>query len=228
MKTILAIAAALLLARGISAAADPGGEEILRNAQAAMSTVRDYTVSLDVAVNMERMKVPHMRALMYFKQPDKIHFDAAGFAMLPREGMTFNAERLLQRYAVEQTAREEVNGTPCYRLQLLAKADREPIRRMTVFIDPAHWTPAKIVVLSPDGRGLIAEFQHANVDGVWLPSALTVTFSQKTPEDSSEDVPRGPGRGGVPRQGTVKVLYSGYRVNTGLADEIFTAEKNPK
>lgn len=229
-KTFITAAYLGILSVGTVRAADPTGEEILRNVQTATASVKDYTVTLDVAVNMERLKVPHMRALMYFKQPDKIHFDATGFAMLPREGVAFSASRILQYYTVEQVEHENLNGVDCYRLQLLAKSDRESVRRMTVLIDPAHWTPARISVVSPEGRSLVADFQHAAVGDVWLPSTLTVTFSQKDPDpQDAPDIPGRPmGRTGTPRQGTVKVTYTDYRVNTGLSDDIFAPEKNTR
>ena len=70
--------------------ADPSGEQILKNVESARAAVKDYTVMLDIVADVERLKVPPMKAKMYFKYPDKVHFDSKGFALLPREGLALN------------------------------------------------------------------------------------------------------------------------------------------
>ena len=85
---------------------EPSGEAILRNVQSRIAEVRDYTVHLDVVADIERLNVPEMHVTMYFKQPDKVHLDAEGFAMLPREGLALNVDKLLSRYFVEHVERD--------------------------------------------------------------------------------------------------------------------------
>ncbi|MEK9138626.1 MAG: hypothetical protein AAB393_16000, partial [Bacteroidota bacterium] len=67
--------------------AQPSGEEILKKVDVSFSGVQDYSVVLDITADMERMTIPPMQVHMYYKQPDKFHFESENFAILPREGL---------------------------------------------------------------------------------------------------------------------------------------------
>ncbi len=209
--------------------ATPSGKEILGRVQSALAGVRDFTVTLDITVNLERMKVPPMHATMYFKQPDKTHFEADGFALLPKEGLAFSMGDFVSKYDVESVANDTLNGREEYRLGLVAKDDRSRLRHVRLFVHPDRWTTDKVAADLPDGRSVTAVFEQVNVDGHWLPSKLTVTFVSAR-EESPDQGPAdqiAPSRGRqVPRNGTITIVYSGYRVNTGLSDEIFLPKES--
>ena len=70
MRTALVIA--LLVVFHPAYSQKPTGEEILRKAEQNFHDVKDYTVTLDIVADIERIKVPPMHATMYFKQPEKV------------------------------------------------------------------------------------------------------------------------------------------------------------
>lgn len=222
---ILALGAAA--AFGLAHGGDPSGEAILRNVQSRMAEVRDYTVRLDVLADIERMNVPPMHVTMYFKQPDKIHVDAEGFAMLPREGLALNIDKLVSRYAVERVEKDTVGGVTLYRLSLAARSERTELRTIRLEIHPTRWTVERIVTGGTGDRMVSVSFSYTQVEGHWLPDEMTARFSVapadtgggETADQNSPFPPRQ-----MPRNGTVTVHYSGYRVNTGLSDELFTKD----
>ena len=127
------------------------------------------------------MSVPPMNATMYFKKPDKVHFDAKGFAILPREGLTLNPAtaagaisggRGRARYAGRE-ARAEVDD---------ASAERPGAHdgACILYVDPDRWTPEKFTTAGIDGRTMSASFTHTRVDSFWLASNLFVEFSAAT------------------------------------------------
>jgi outer membrane lipoprotein-sorting protein len=206
------------------------GEEILRKVEGQVERVKDYTVTLDVVADVERMKVPPMHATMYYKYPDKVHFDAKGFAMLPRESMGLQFGHLSQQYAVD-SVQHEGKGTPVlYRLVMHPRDERSNVRRILLWVDGDRWTPDRLEIPNADGRIMQAAFTYGSFGGCWLPTELTVRFSMAS-HDSTAVTPANPftqpnpparsGQRGNQRQGTVTVRYSDYRVNTGLADELF-------
>jgi outer membrane lipoprotein-sorting protein len=210
----------------------PGGDEILRNAEQNFRGVNDYTVTLDIVTNLDRMKIPPMHATMYFKQPEKVHFDAKGFVVLPREGMGMQFGQLSQKYAVDTVTRETVDGTVLYRLALRPRGEKAVMRRMYLWVDGKRWTPERIRVPQPNGSAMEARFTYGRVNGFWLPTQLVATFTSAV-KDTTPAAPQSnpfaggtsiPSRG-ISRAGTVTVSYSEYKVNTGLPDSIFTAEQ---
>jgi outer membrane lipoprotein-sorting protein len=217
----LVLGAVLVTATG---SAQPSGEEILTRVETSLSGVRDYTVSLEVTADVERLKVPPMHVTMYFKQPDKVHFDSEGFALLPREGIAFSVGRLRKRYSVEAVDEEVVDGEKLLRLTLMPRADQSAVRRLFMYVNPSRWTPERLASTLVDGRDMLATLTYQQFEGHWLPSKLVMkmTSSAKdsteiSPLDQSVPIPRP----SIPRSGTITIEYSGYRINTGLPDELF-------
>ena len=218
----LSVAAAAAVAHG----GDPSGETILRNVEARLSAVHDYTVTLDIVADIERLNVPPMHVTMYFKQPDKVHLDAEGFAMLPREGLQPNVAKLLARYTVARVDRDTLDGVPVRRVSLQAKSDRSAARNLTVYVNPERWTTERIVTTGAADRLATISFTYENIQGVWLTGGMTAAFSLAPGDSTESDLNPGPFRGQQkPRNGTVTVRYSNYRLNTGLSDDIFTKDQ---
>ncbi len=217
----LSVAAAVAVARG----GDTSGEAVLRNVDARLAPVHDYTVTLDVVADIERLNVPPMHATMYFKQPDKIHLDAEGFALLPREGLQPEIGKLLSRYNVAETGSDTLGGVPVRRVTLQAKSERGFPRMLSVYVDPRRWTTERIVTKGSADRVATITFSYIQVDGVWLPGEMTAAFSIAQADSLEGDLPAAPMRPQqMPRKGTVTVRFSEYRLNTGLNDEIFTKD----
>ena len=213
------------------------GEEILRKVEQQVERVKDYIVTLDVVVDMERVKVPPMHATMYYKTPDKVHFDAKGFTMLPRESMGLQFGRLTQQYAVDSVQQLGKGTQVSYRLVLHPRDERSTVRRLLLWINGRRWTPDSLRIPQPDGRMMQADFTYGNVQEFWLPTELVVRFVLAARDTSASapanpfapsDLASRPAQRGTQRTGTVTVRYTGYRVNTGLGDEVFVqpAEKN--
>jgi hypothetical protein len=217
----LSVAAAAAVARG----GDPGGETILRNVEARLAAVHDYTVTLDVVADIERLNVPPMHVTMYFKQPDKVHLDAEGFAMLPREGLQPNVGKLLAKYTAAGVGKDTLDGVPVRKIMLQAKSDRTFPRSLSVYVNPDRWTTERIVTSGSADRLATISFTYVQVEGVWLPGGMTAAFAIAPPDSTGLDLPAGPLRPQQkPRNGTVTVRYSNYRLNTGLSDDIFAKD----
>ena len=97
---------------------EPSGADILRHVETQVAGVKDYTVTLDVVADIERLKVPPMHATLYFKQPDKVHIESKNFAMLPRESMGMQFSKLNERYAVDSVVADRKEQPVVYRLVL--------------------------------------------------------------------------------------------------------------
>ncbi len=223
----------LLLLAALRAA--PGqqlsGDDVLRKAEHNFEGLQDYTVTLDIVADIERMKVPPMHATMYFKQPEKVHFDAKGFVFLPREGMGVQFGQLTRRYAVDSMARETVDGALRYRLALHPRDEKALVRRVFMWVDGTRWTPERVLLPQPDGHAIEARFEYLRTGAFWLPASLVVSFSTAARDTTVQPQDNNPFTGVAPmmqrgamRAGTVTVKYSDYHVNTGLPDALFQSD----
>lgn len=228
-------AAVLLAMLLFPASGGPDGKTVLAHVEAAVAGVQDYTVTVEVVADIERLKVPPMRATLYYKRPDKVHVASKGFALLPRESMGMQFSRLNERYAVDSIGVDGAGGAAQYRLVLRPRDERSAVRRVLLWVHGERWTPERIEIPQGDGRAMTAVFTYARAGGFWLPSGLVVHFEAGAP-DSTGRPPDDPFAGGAPsarprpagRAGTVTVRYADYRVNTGLGDEVFDEVRERK
>ncbi len=209
----------------------PAGEAILKRVEAALASVHDYTVSLEVTADLEQARIPPMKATMYFKQPDRVHFESEGFALLPREAFGLSPARLLERFRVDSVVAGGAGEEREYRLRLTPRDEKTRVQEMWVQVSSVRWTIDGGEISLPEGRVMALRFRHEQVGGVWLPSELSLTFSGPggaiaEPSLPDEQKPFRFGRN-APRQGSVAIRFTGYRLNTGLSDDIFTRSSAP-
>ena len=226
MKT-LAVFLVLLLISPVArtqVTGSPSGDQILQKIEDGFIGLNDYTVDLDVTVDLERLKVPPMHVTMYFKKPDKVHFSSDGFALLPREGVALSTQRLRSRYSIEAVRKDTLNGESVQVLTLKSKADKSKLHEILLYVSPEHWTPTRFVSPLSDGRTMTASFEYRSIDRHWLPSLLLVEFASGPSDTIDYTVVQqmSPARRSQPaRNGTITIRYSNYRLNEGLSDEIF-------
>lgn len=227
------IAGAGLLSAGLMFLVDPvfsqnvSGETVLKEIERQLSGVKDFSVKLEIVADIERLDVPPMHATLYFKRPDKIHLDSDGFAILPREASMLIVGGLADRFAATIDGLEDVDGRKCYRVGLTPRNAKGFRGTLTLFVDPERWTPERLATTIPGGRAATVTFEQRRIGDVWLTSKVTVQL-ETAEQDSISFVPPGmedtPMRRQVPRNGTITITYSDYRVNTSLPDSIFAKD----
>jgi outer membrane lipoprotein-sorting protein len=208
-------------------------DTILARVVKGFAEVHDFVATIDAEVKMDRVQVPKMHATMDFKRPDKVHFTSQGFLFVPRDGITMNPAVLSQRYDASFIGTDTIEGLKLFKLQLAAKEKKTKLRQMYAWIDPVHWTIAKIETIPYEGRTLSTVFDYEFLqEKFWLPSKMIVTFgstmeggraaddSISQPADQFNQMQRG-----MPRNGSVTILYSNYTVNAGLDDSVFEEKK---
>jgi len=195
--------------------------------------IQDFIAVIDAEVKMEQVQVPNMHAKMYYKRPDKIHFDSQGFLFVPRDGIALNPALLSERYDASLIGTDTLAGKILYKLQLAAKEKKTKLRQMYAWIDPANWTITKIETIPYEGRTLTMIFTYGLVqEKFWLPVKIVFALGstgerEKYPDDSSTQQADQFDRmqRTMPRNGSVTIQYSDYKVNTGIDDSVFIEKK---
>jgi len=218
-------------ARNLSVASNV--DTLLAKVVDGFDKVHDFVVTIDAEVKMEQVQVPNMHATMYFKKPDKIHFDSQGFLFVPRDGIALNPAVLSERYDASLIGTDTLDGKMLYKLQLAAKEKKTKLRQMYVWIEPVNWTIAKIETIPYEGRMLSMVFIYGFVQGkFWLPAKIIFTLGstaerEKTSDDLSSQPENqfGHMQRTMPRNGSITILYSDYKVNAGIDDSVFKEKK---
>ena len=214
----------------------PSGAEVLQKVVKGVEGVQDYEVSLEADVHLERVRIPRAKATMYFKKPDKVHFDSPSIAMMPREGVAFNSAAVLEQYTAQMIGEDTVQGKKAFKLQLAAKAATARLRQLFIWVNPENWTISRLQTIPHEGRILTMDFSYGLQDGkYWMPVALTASFGildeggMRRPQADSSSSPETPldqMQMRTPRSGSITITYSDYKINVGLSDEIFKPQQN--
>jgi outer membrane lipoprotein-sorting protein len=233
---VLLFFCAVLTAFGQKNTQESAGSAILQNVARGTDGIQDFVARIEANVDMERLRVPRMKATLYFKKPDKVHVDSPGFAMLPREGVVLNAATLLTRYDATVIGEEGVDGRKLTKIQLTGKEQNVRPRQLFVWVDQSQWVISKVESVPYQGRILRLEFTYASQSGGYvLPLTLKASF-ESTGRDSTQrpldiDLPNAPQLNELnpraARSGSITVKYLEYKVNVGLSDDIFEKKENP-
>ena len=202
--------------------------QILENIKRQFESVQDYTVTLKVSVDMERMQIPEMIVTMFFKQPDKVHIESKNFAMIPREAVAFSPVQILQKFDATLVGTEEKDHVTYYRLRLVSKPEKgKPVRESYIIVDGSRWVVTHFESTPTEMRKILVDFEYTTIDTEYiLPSKIDARLDAQPPADSTAERMYSPQR--LPRKGSIAILYSDYKVNTGLADEIFEKKETKK
>lgn len=207
--------------------------DILRHMRSTSSEIEDYTVRLRAEIDMEKVRVPPMDITVYYKQPDKIHLQSKGFAMLPRDGIFINPNRFSKEdFYMSLLGKETLKNVETYKIELVPRKEKIKIRKLTMWVDPERWIFLKVHTVSWRGLSAHVDFEYALFqDKYWLPvSAIAIInfagFKGFSPyykmlgrekENASES---------GDKTGRITIQFSDYKINVGLSDSIFEQQKD--
>ena len=206
-------------------------EAILNKVKEEFDKIQDYTVDIKIKVDVDFLKMPDREAKIYFKQPDKIHVESDGFAMLPKEGLNFSPLGLLNSNYTSFYVREDtLNGIVTSVIKVIPLDGRSDVILSTLWVDTNRNLILKVESSrKPQGTFIIDVNYLKTKKGFWLPSSLVFTFNvdrsilpRKFNFDNDSDLKKALGDSTKVDTGKVYINYSNYKVNTGLSDEIFT------
>lgn len=230
MKTIIAVFAFFLYAQPVSSIAQTlTASQILANVQKQFEQVNDYTATLHATVNIEHLNIPDMTVKLYFKQPDKVHIESKNFAMLPKEGIALSPSLLIARFDATLVETEQTDKGKLYKLHLISKPEPGKLTiESYVWVDGATWTITRLESLPTENKRITIAFYDTLIDGKYfLPAKITALFG--SPSDTTEaPFPESKFSQRMPRRGNVTILYSDYKVNTGLPDDLFEKREEKK
>lgn len=199
-------------------------EQVLEKVKANFDAVKDYSADLTVSVDMERLRVPKKTVRIYFKQPNLFKTESKNTSFLPKNIFDIAPGNLMKKFDAIMMGPEVLEGKNTHKIRLITKPEkRKPARESFIWVETEHWTIVRLEAYPLEGQLIAVRIENAVIDGKYvLPSAIHASFDAPPSADSLADKMM-PSR--APRKGTVDLLYSDFKINTGLTDEFF--EKKP-
>jgi len=229
MKNFLIILLSVLLFQVMSAQ-QKDAKKIINDVINKFEKIKDYEVDIDVKLDMTGIKVPNMKAKLYFKQPDKIQVKSDGFAMLPKQSTNFSPSQFLQGdYTSVYVKTENIDGHNLDIVKIIPDSDSSDVVLSTLWIDVTDHVIRKFETTSKKSGTVTTELKY-NKENQGLPSEIAFSFNagntelpQQLKGQNENDGNRR--RSGQNISGSVIMKYSNYKINKGIPDSIFEEKK---
>ncbi len=212
-NTLTVMVALLLAASGVEGVSTPTAGQILSRVQHSYQAIDDYVAKVQVVTDIPSFEVPPRSFTVYVKRPDKVKIESDSLVVIPRDVLLLgNIEGHLAeagRVILNGVTRRQ--GRTIYCLKFFPN-DPDRRDRVLLWVDAERYTLSRTELWAGLNRLLTVYWEHTHVDDrYWLPTQVRCEISG--------------GILGAGRPGTVTVSFSGYRINTGLSDELFGAQE---
>jgi outer membrane lipoprotein-sorting protein len=190
--------------------------------QKKYSSLKDYTVDINVHFDIEGFKAPDMQAKLYFKPPDRMKIESKRIFFLPKEGGTFNPSMFNREdFEVKFLERLTYEGRNAIKLKLTPKKKKRNGQDFILTVDTDRNLIREMNISSFEGREVKALIEYGHFSDFDLPTRIELHLD--VPFSESKEI-RDFGQSAQPAKritGRAEITYSNYKVNVGLSDKIF-------
>lgn len=208
---------------GFSQLNDP--DQIINAVITNFNKVNDYQVDVNIKIDVEFIKVPETKAKIYFKQPDKVHLEADGFAMLPKNGMEFSPSSLIKKEHTAIYERDvDLDGFKTSIVKVIPLGDQGDVILTTLWIDQKAKLIRKVESTTKTNGTFTIDFTYNDKFKYPLPEKIVFAFNidkMNIPSMPNTEMKNKKKPADSRTRGMVTVNYSNYVVNKGISDSIF-------
>jgi len=197
--------------------------------QKKYSSLKDYTVDINVHFDIEGFKAPDMQAKLYCKPPDRMKIESKRIFFLPKEGGTFNPSMFNREdFEVKFLERLMYEGRNAIKLKLTPKKKKWNGQDFILTVDTDRNLIREMNISSFEGREVKALIEYGHFSNIDLPTRIELHLD--VPFSESKEI-RDFGQSAQPAKritGRAEITYSNYKVNIGLSDKIFNETDSSK
>lgn len=198
-------------------------DDLLNQIKNKLNLVNDYSANVEISVNMDFLKMPKSKAELYFKKPDKFKFHSNNFAILPKAGVDFNPQKILDNdFTAAIVGDTLVDNSLMSIVKIISESDSSKFSSANLFVDRNEMLIKKIILDAGEGSSIVTEFNYDDQKEFALPSEIKVSLDfTETENDNSKKR-----RSKIPSnfKGDITISYTDYKVNLGIDDSVFIDE----
>ncbi len=215
--------AAILLICSLLFAQENDPKIILNNVKQKLDKVNDYTADILIKIDVDFLKVDDTKAKVFFKKPNRFKMEAKGFAMIPRASLKFSPLRLLQQdFLSVYIKTDTLNSAKVEVIKLIPVEEDAKMLLASLWIDPVHFNILKIEASTRDKGTFSIFFKYGKQIQYGLPDSAIILFDVSRSRMPHFSFGQKKKKGAL--KGRVEIIYSHYKVNEGLDENIFLDE----
>ena len=218
----------LIISCSVVTAQSNNPNEIIENLKSEFERVKDYQADVTIKVNASMLKMPVMKAVFSFKQPDKTHIETNSFAMIPKQGVNFSPVSFLSgKYTLVFARKENIDGRELFVIKIIPLNEDSGVLLTTIWVDRLKNVVRKLESTTKGSGTFNVDFSYDEDMDYPLPSKIIFSFNldkMGLPQNQKDKSKRRRRRiSGI--KGKVILTYSNYKVNTDLPDTLFEKKK---
>ena len=207
-------------------------DKILNEVKKNFDKIKDYSVDVEIKVDVSFLKVPDTKAKIYFKSPDKVKVESKQFALLPKGALHISPTSLLKgNYTALFDRFENYEGSKTAVIKTIPIGDSSEVILTTFWVDLSDYIIKKVEISTKVNGTFTLELKYdSGTKFKQLPSSLVFSFdvsklnipkrfTTQNEEDNQDTT------SSKPSIGKVYINYSNYKVNQGLPDSLFEEKK---
>ena len=207
-------------------------DKILNEVKKNFDKIKDYSVDVEIKVDVSFLKVPDTKAKIYFKSPDKVKVESKQFALLPKGALHISPASLLKgNYTALFDRFENYEGSKTAVIKTIPIGDSSEVILTTFWVDLSDYIIKKVEISTKVNGTFTLELKYdSGTKFKQLPSSLVFSFDvsklnipKRFTTQNEEDNPDT--TSSKPSIGKVYINYSNYKVNQGLPDSLFEEKK---
>ncbi|MDA3861191.1 MAG: hypothetical protein PF445_08180 [Melioribacteraceae bacterium] len=200
-------------------------KELLNLIQSEFNSIKDYSVDIEINIDMDFVDAPNSNAKLYFKQPNKVKIESDGFAIIPKQGLTFSPSELLtDSYSAILVKTELIDSFMVDVIKVIPLEDSSDILLSTLWVDPLYNVIRKIESVTKKMGTITIYLSYEHSQTPMLPSVAKFFFNTTnsghgTMFKNSDKNESNKKKGNL--SGNVIIKYSNYLLNQNLNDSFF-------
>ncbi len=219
-----------LLVFGLESMAQKTPNQLLKGVYQKLMKVKDYSVEASIRADIPLIKILPVKAVVYFKQPDKFKVNSKGIAIMPRQGFSDLAKMIKDSTAFTAvlTGTEKVGIVQAKIISIIPAMDTGNLVLAKFWIDPLQNIVMKSQLTTRSNGTMLIEYFYGSQLTNALPDKMIFTVDVKKfkiPKTIATDI-RNPESKPKPtdkeaKKGTIEITFKDYKINQGLKDSIF-------
>ena len=209
-------------------AQSPDAHDILHKSIDEYSKIKDFSAHAEIIVNVDFINIPDKYATVYYKYPDRYRFKSKGFIMIPKKGLNFSINEVLnQPAALVYSGKEDVEGITCDEIKVIPDDPKSEIVLASVFIEPESYFVKKMEA-NTRKSGTYTVLLYYDQQKYALPDSIRINFDVEKlhfPLKFMGNIQVDDQDDNSVKDGSVTIKYSDYKINYGVNDSVFNEDE---
>lgn len=213
----------------LSATAQTDANKILRGVYGKLQKAKDYTVDVNVKVDMPFIRMMPVNAKIYYKQKDKFKVESKSIAIVPRQGFDQASKMLADTnaYTAVIQGTEMIGNISTTIINIIPLSDTSDLILGKLYIDAKQSVILKSQLTTKSNGTILTEYAYGAQAAYGLPDKMIFSVDVKKfkiPKSVAADMNNkstDADKKKDKKTGQIFITLSNYQVNKGIPDSFF-------